>query len=99
MFQANIDDHDFGIKLNKVKEFLAAGNEVKISINSNRKLLLKKPESMDRTVLMLLERVEGLVSSIRQPAVKFADLRKDFILSPKVEAPPKVVKKKRKEAE
>lgn len=82
---ANIDNHDLDIKLNKVKEFLSAGSEVKIAINSNRKLATKNPQAMDRTVLMVLERVEGLVSSIRQPAVKFAEFRKDFILSPKEE--------------
>lgn len=66
-----------------MKEFLSDGNEVKITINSNKKLAVKAPEAMDRTVLLVLERVEGLVSSIRQPAVKFAEYRKDFILSPK----------------
>lgn len=81
--QANIDSHDLEVKLSKVKEFLSSGNEVKITINSNKKLATKSPQAMDRTVLLVLERVEGLVSSIRQPAVKFAEFRKDFILSPK----------------
>lgn len=84
-FQANIDTHDLGVKISKVTEFLSSGCEVKITINSNKKLAAKNPQSMDRTVLMVLERVEGLVSSIRQPAVKFADYRKDFILTPKDE--------------
>lgn len=43
---------------------------------------------MDRTTLKLLDRVEGLVSSVKQPAVKLGEFRKDFILTPKSAQPP-----------
>jgi translation initiation factor IF-3 len=69
--------------MSKIKEFLQEGNEVKIVINGNKKLMAKHPDSMDRTTLKLLERVEGLVSSVKQPAVKLGEFRKDFILTPK----------------
>ncbi len=83
LVQANIDDHDLQHKMNKVKEFLDEKIEVRIVINSDKNILAKFPQAMDRTTLKLLERVEGLVSAVRQPQVKFSEYRKDFILSPK----------------
>lgn len=69
--------------MQKIKEFLNDGCEVKTVVNSNKKLSAANPGCMDRTVLKLLEKLDGLVDSIRQPAVKFSEFRKDFILSPK----------------
>ena len=72
------------IKLKKIKEFFSDKVEVKVIIEGDKKTMEKFPECMDRTTLRFLEKVEPLVSSIKQPAVRtLHQHRKDFILSPK----------------
>ena len=53
-----IDDHDYGIKVNKVKEFLGKGNKVKITIRFRGREILHKEFGEQRIKKMVEDVVE-----------------------------------------
>lgn len=76
-----IDPHDLGIKLKKVKEFLAVGHPVKIAVTALKKALKNNPFCVEETTIKVLEEVEASVGSVQQGAS--SNTRKLFTLSPK----------------
>jgi translation initiation factor IF-3 len=76
-----IDPHDLGIKLRKVKEFLASGHPVKIAVTALKKALKNNPFCVEETTIKVLEEVEDSVASVQQGVS--SNTRKLFTLSPK----------------
>mmetsp|Transcript_26471 Transcript_26471/g.25345 ORF Transcript_26471/g.25345 Transcript_26471/m.25345 type:complete len:218 (-) Transcript_26471:182-835(-) len=76
-----IDPHDLGIKLKKVKEFLADGHPVKIAVTALKRALKNNPFCVEETTIKVLEEVEDSVGSVQQGVT--TNTRKLFTLSPK----------------
>lgn len=79
---AGIDPHDLGIKLNKCKEFLEDGHQVKIVLTVTKVALSNNPLALDETTLKVLENIENHVGTVQQPPGA-NPMRKDFLLNPK----------------
>lgn len=81
---ANIASHDFESKLGKAKELLADGHQVKIvvAIKQSRSKNIA-PETVDETVLKILDGLEHHVQSIQQLESNVST-RRDLIVSPKL---------------
>jgi translation initiation factor IF-3 len=79
----NIDPHDLGIKLDKIKEFIANGHQVKVSLISKKADLQKNPLALDQLTLRTLDLVEPFVGAIQEPENKSSIYRKEFTLNPK----------------
>ena len=79
---AGIDPHDLGIKMNKVKEFLADGHPVKVVVTAKKAQIKVNPLCVDETTMNILEAIEHHVSNVQQPDSS-SPSRKDFTLNPK----------------
>lgn len=80
-----IDPHDLGIKLRKVREFLADGHPVKIAVTALKKALKNNPFCVEETTIKVLEEVEDNVASVQQGVS--SNTRKLFTLNPKQVVP------------
>jgi translation initiation factor IF-3 len=79
---ANIADHDFEMKVSKIKEMLDDGHAVKIIVMIKRSRTMKiEPVAIDKTILRLLETLENHGSSVQQLDSE-VNTRRDLIISP-----------------
>ena len=80
--RAGIDPHDLGIKLNKCRDFLEDGHQVKIVLMVNKATLAGNPLALDETTLKVIESLETHAGTVQQPS-QLNPMRKDFTISPK----------------
>lgn len=79
--KAGIDPHDLETKLNKCKDFLTDGHQVKVVMIATKVALTNNPLALDEATLKVLETLEKHVGTVQQPKVS-NPLRRDFLLSP-----------------
>ena len=78
---AMISSHDLSYKLEQVKDFLATGHKVKVSVVAKKANLLINPVALDETTLKVLDALETVVSTVQQPEGS-TPYRKEFVLNP-----------------
>lgn len=79
--KAGIDPHDLETKLNKCKEFLADGHQVKVVMMATKVAMTNNPLALDEATLKVLENLESHVGTVQQPKVS-NPMRRDFLLNP-----------------